>query len=201
MKGATRKIIFLAIILSIQAVAECEHDATTFRCVKGIEAHDGDTFQIEIPNVHPFFKTLQVRVLGIDAPEMDSKDKCEQAAALRARTIMRALIDASCDITLSNLQWDKYGGRILANVKVGKVALAEFMLSQGLVVAYDGGTKVSTNWCEPLPPWPGPTPTPTPKPPKPSATPKPTPARTGPDDWNPQIVPFGWSFNQGADAR
>lgn len=182
--------ILVMILFTSFAHAECEHDANTFRCVRAVAAHDGDTFEVAIPNVHPFFTKLQVRVLGLDAPEMDSKDKCEQAMALKARTMMRTLLDASCDITLSNLQWDKYGGRILANVMVGKVVLADFMLSQGLAVPYDGGTKAATNWCEPLPLWPGPTPTPTPKPPKPTPTPKPTPARTGPADWDVQTVPF-----------
>lgn len=54
-------------------------------CVRFISAHDGDTFKVELPDAPLLFQVIPVRVRGIDAAEISSKDKCEQAAATRQR--------------------------------------------------------------------------------------------------------------------
>ena len=63
------KILPLALLLSfalgfgLVADKKCDHDATTFRCVKYVKNYDADTITFNIPNVHPLIgKSIGVRV-------------------------------------------------------------------------------------------------------------------------------------------
>lgn len=115
------------------------------------QVHDGDTFTLE-GRFTPWSLPVSVRVLDIDTPELWSA-KCseEKEAARRARDFTRNLITAAGNrVSLSQVSWDKYGGRIAAKVTltVGgrRVDLARELISSGLAVHYTGyGPKM--DWC------------------------------------------------------
>jgi endonuclease YncB( thermonuclease family) len=88
---------------------------------------------------------ISVRVLGVDAPELHGKCKAEKDKALQAKAFLKTLIGDSKIITVTNFSWDKYGGRIDADVSVNGKDVATEMLKSGLVVAYKGGAR--RNWC------------------------------------------------------
>jgi endonuclease YncB( thermonuclease family) len=50
------------------------------------------------------------------------------------------------ELLLSEVKNDKYGGRIVANVKVGGVDIAQELLKKGLARVYNGEKKKS--WCD-----------------------------------------------------
>ncbi len=146
-KGMIAALFLAALVSKAHASENCQHDAEVFRCVKYINNYDGDTLTVEIPGVHPLLgKKISVRVLGIDTPEVKTKNTCEKDKARMARNLVEKLLKRSQKLELHNIQRDKYF-RILADVKVDGRSLSQVLLKNHLAVAYDGGTKARTNWC------------------------------------------------------
>lgn len=128
----------------------CAHDDKTFRCVKVLKNYDGDTITVNIPNVPPLLgKNISVRVLGIDTPEVRTKNKCEKEAGRIAKNLVSATLKKAKVIELHDVQRDKYF-RILADVKVDGRSLKEILLKNNLAYEYDGGTKKNPDWCKVL---------------------------------------------------
>jgi endonuclease YncB( thermonuclease family) len=102
---------------------------------------------------------MEIRINGIDTPEMPAasyretgklgRAKCVKEAelALTARDALIRFIGTASVVRVYDYSWDKYGGRILGKVVVNQMDLATYMVIKGYAVAYAGGTK-DTNWCE-----------------------------------------------------
>ena len=89
---------------------------------------------------------LDLRLVGIDAPEMRAKDAAEKAAATEARDALRGEI-LNTIVDLADVSFDKYG-RILARVTRQRGCLggrredmSTWLLDRGYAVPYDGGAK------------------------------------------------------------
>ncbi|WP_395449457.1 thermonuclease family protein [Aminobacter sp. UC22_36] len=110
-----------------------------------VEVIDGDTFLAEAEIWPGQTLRVNIRIRGIDAPEMKSRCVGERAAALTARSALARLV-ADRPVSLSNIGGAKYYGRVLADVssETGE-AVAKAMLEHGLVRAYGGGKRDS--WC------------------------------------------------------
>lgn len=127
---------------------ECQHDSSTFRCVKYLKNYDGDTITISIPDVHPLIgKNISVRILGLDTPEIKTQDKCEKAAGRMAKNLVENLLKNAKNIEIRNIQRDKYF-RILGDVNFDGKDLREILLKNKLAYEYFGSTKKKINWCE-----------------------------------------------------
>ncbi len=125
----------------------CVHDDHNFRCVQFLRNYDGDTITFDIPNVHPLIgKKINVRVYGIDAPEMKTRNSCEKEKGQQAKDLVNNLLKKAKQIDLLGIQREKYF-RILADVHVDGVSLASTLLAAGLAYPYFGQTKPITNWC------------------------------------------------------
>jgi len=106
-----------------------------------IKVYDGDTFTLagHLPyDGSPLYR-FSVRLNGIDCAEIKGKTEEEKVSALKARDQLSALILGKT-VTLKNVKNEKYG-RLLADVYVGELHVNQYMLDNGLAVAYDGGTK------------------------------------------------------------
>jgi endonuclease YncB( thermonuclease family) len=127
---------------------ECDHTADTFNCVKYLRNFDGDTFAVDIPNVHPFFgSAASIRILGIDTAEITGKNECERKKALKARQRTQELLSNSKKITLTNLKRDKYN-RTLARVTIDNtIDLGQTLLNENLAYKYNGEAKPKIDWC------------------------------------------------------
>ena len=114
---------------------------------KVIKVYDCDT--ITIATKFPYATTLKesnimyrfhVRLLGIDTPEMKTKNEDEKAIAHLAQKSLSELI-LNKNVTLKNTSLDKYG-RILANVYTENgIELCNWAITNKFAVSYDGGTK------------------------------------------------------------
>ena len=142
-------IIFLIIFL----LASPAHAQEQMYVYKALRIIDGDTIAINIQKESPLIQKLglSVRIKGIDAPERGSKAKCEKERikAEEAQKFVNELIGVigEKELLLSEVKWDKYGGRLVAVVKVGGVDIAKALLNRGLAVPYTGeGQK--HNWCK-----------------------------------------------------
>ena len=130
-----------------------------------INVYDGDTIETRLPLPEPLDKAF-VRLYGIDTPEFPAKSyqftgklgraKCVKEAelAIKAKELVENIISKNGNmLLLRDFQYDKYGGRILANVYVIDslsqlpINIADKLIESGLAVEYSGNAK-TTDWCE-----------------------------------------------------
>lgn len=122
------------------SVADCAITATEVPCVRYVGNYDGDTFSVEIPTLPGFFRGWQVRVRGIDAPEIRGTTVCEKKKATEVKALTHELLKTAKSLKLKNVGKDKYF-RLLADVELDGDDLKALLLKEGAVVRYDGGTK------------------------------------------------------------
>lgn len=110
---------------------------------------DGDTIRVEAPWLLPELgDTIAIRILGIDTPEKGGRAQCEKEAALgeEATNFAKSIIKVGDTVQVNVLQWDKFGGRINADVFVNGQNFSQMQIDKGLARAYFGDKKQS--WCE-----------------------------------------------------
>ena len=135
-------------IPSSMANASCAHDEKNFRCVKYVKNYDADTVTFDVPNVHPLLgKKINIRVDGVDTPELRTKDTCEKEKGIKAKKQVMALLKNAKRIDLKNIQRGKFF-RVVADVIIDGKSLSHYLLKNGLAYSYDGGTKRKINWCK-----------------------------------------------------
>lgn len=135
MKTLTLTTLLILFSLSAQAAqVPCKIKSVT----------DGDTVKIE-ETFHNL--PLSIRVLGIDTAEKGNKAKCVKEAKLgeKATAFTKKAIQDGKVITCDFVKWDKFGGRILANITIDGKDLATMLIDKGLAREYYGKKKES--WC------------------------------------------------------
>ncbi len=143
--------MILFLILALVAPAKAENLDTMY-VYKAIRIIDGDTIALNVENEKPLIQKLglSVRIRGIDTPERGSKAKCEKERALaeKATKLVNEIVGAmgQNELLLSNVKWDKFGGRINAFVKVNGVDIGKALLVRELAVENNGEKK--TKWCK-----------------------------------------------------
>ena len=110
--------------------------------VKSVKrVHDGDTFIVDIADVHPIIgDQISIRIKGIDTPEIADTRSDIKKIALQARDYLSARLQAAWSIQLKNIERDKYF-RILADVYIDGTNIAEDLLNSGFAKPYNGKTK------------------------------------------------------------
>ena len=106
---------------------------------------DGDTFLAEA-HVWPGHSVrINIRIRGIDAPEMKARCSDERMAAKRAREALVSLLSEG-PVLISNIAGAKYYGRVLADVMTPRGEdVAPILLHDNLVRPYGGGRRAP--WC------------------------------------------------------
>lgn len=131
-------------------------DTTPFvapiECGRVIKVYDGDTItvasRLSMPG-SPLYR-FQIRLDGIDTPELKGKTESEKEIAILARDKLSKKILGKW-VTLENVKQEKYG-RVLAEVwyendKGRTLCVNEWLVKKRLAVRYDGGTKKAPkNW-------------------------------------------------------
>lgn len=110
--------------------------------VEVLKVKDGDTLKVRVNIWLDQYVTVSVRVLG-DTPEMRAKCPEERKGAEAARAFVRVITTER--VTIRNVRYGKYAGRVLADVYVNGINLAELLIANGLGRAYDGGKR--KGWC------------------------------------------------------
>ena len=107
--------------------------------VRIYDVHDGDSlkciFMIDNTPVK-----ISIRVNGVDAPEVSRASAMEKRAGLIVKRIVQDHLQEKITYVIFR-EWDKYGGRIIADVYLSFVTLTEFLLNNGLAHPYDGKHK------------------------------------------------------------
>lgn len=107
---------------------------------------DGDTFVAEAHVWPGQFVRVNVRIRGIDAPEMKSRCLAEQEAAVAARDLLSNLLGNET-VAISNIGGAKYYGRVLADVVTERgEPVSQVLVDRGLARPYRGGKR--QGWCD-----------------------------------------------------
>jgi micrococcal nuclease len=107
---------------------------------------DGDTFEARV-HVWPGLDiTTKVRLRGIDAAELRARCPAERTKAEAARDALSAML-AEGAVGVSAVALDKYGGRVVADVRTRAVAnISQELLERGHARSYRGGRR--EGWCD-----------------------------------------------------
>lgn len=105
---------------------------------------DGDTLTVEAAIWIGQRLTVNARIRGIDTPELRGACPREKTLAGAARIELRRMVDART-VQLTNVENDKFGGRVVADVHTVDGDLGTHMIVTGHARAYDGGRRGS--WC------------------------------------------------------
>ena len=110
------------------------------RC-KVVSVYDGDTMKVVFPLNNKMYK-WNCRLLGIDTPELRTKDTHEKELAKIAKENLMKLV-LNKVITIHCGGWDKYGRLLVtpSTYKHGNICV--WMIKNKYAKAYDGGTKSS----------------------------------------------------------
>jgi endonuclease YncB( thermonuclease family) len=139
-----RLLVVTLWLLSLQVVAADYYGDLVVE--KYISAYDGDTFRVDVAEIHPLIgRNMPIRLRGVDTPEIRGKCDQEKALAIKARDFVRELLANAETIVLKNIDRGKYF-RIVADVSVDGVDLGKTLIENGLGRLYDGGKKES--WCD-----------------------------------------------------
>jgi endonuclease YncB( thermonuclease family) len=139
-------LTWIAILLAASPAVAGTPDYARFHWqVIGIK--DGDTLSVHLPGLPPSLNPVAVRLRNVDTPESGGRAKCasERKLAERATRFTREAIAAAKMIEFGQPSWDKYGGRLDADVWVDDELLSEQLIAAGLARRYDGGKRAG--WC------------------------------------------------------
>jgi endonuclease YncB( thermonuclease family) len=111
---------------------------------KVVKVYDADTItianRVSVGNSHTEeIYRFQVRLNGIDTPEIKSKNATTKTLAIKARDVLAEMILGKV-VVLRNVDFEKYG-RLLADVYFGDIHINQWLLDNKYAVKYDGGTK------------------------------------------------------------
>jgi endonuclease YncB( thermonuclease family) len=129
----------------LPAIAAC-YD-WPLRDYRGNYAYDGDTIYVAIPGLPDEIANMSVRVRGVDTPEMRGKCESEKQLAQRARDYARERLKSATSVQFCEPEWGRYGGRVVASVRIDGSPLDLELINQGLARPYDGKTKRQP-WCQ-----------------------------------------------------
>jgi len=111
-----------------------------------VRNYDGDTITFNLPNYPPIIgHEINVRVSGIDTPELKGRCPNEILLAHNAQALVHQLLNDATTIDLHHLKRGKYF-RIIAQVIVDGRNLAKVLLDFGLAIPYDGKQNTE-HWC------------------------------------------------------
>jgi endonuclease YncB( thermonuclease family) len=138
-----KKLLIISSVLISTSAYSADIESRIFR---DNLCYDGDTCYITMPALPKELKNMSVRILGIDTPEMKGKCDKEKALAQKAKEFANNAFKNAKTIEYKNLQWDKYGGRVLANVYLDGVLYSDQLIKANLARPYFGEEKKS--WCD-----------------------------------------------------
>jgi endonuclease YncB( thermonuclease family) len=106
---------------------------------------DGDTIEVRARIWLGQSLSVRVRIDGVDTPELQARCEEEHRMALAARDYLAHRLTGA-EVTLTRVVYDKYGGRVRANVADGNGDIARALLAAGFARIYHGERRQP--WCE-----------------------------------------------------
>ena len=136
-------ILLLLILTANTAIAD---NFLELREYRDRLCYDGDTCYVIAKTLPESLRNMSIRILGIDTPEIRADCPEEKELALQGRVFANDMFRNANNIEFHNLKWDKYGGRILADVYIDGISYKDEIIEAGLAREYYGGKKIG--WCD-----------------------------------------------------
>jgi endonuclease YncB( thermonuclease family) len=114
---------------------------------RGEFAYDGDTIYVAVPGLPGEIANMSVRVRGVDTPEIRGNCESEKQLAQQARDYARQRLKSAKAVEFCEPEWGRYGGRVVATVRIDGSPLDLELINNGLARPYDGKTKRQP-WCQ-----------------------------------------------------
>ena len=137
------KKILLFIFLFVTTVNSNELKITEY---KGNFCYDGDTCYGTLSGAPESLKFVRIRIRGIDTPEIKGECEKERKLAQKAKLYINKAINEAHLVTLRNLKWGKYGGRIIADLYIDNTNYLKYIEDEDFFVFYNGSRKIK-DWC------------------------------------------------------
>ncbi len=141
--------IFTVILFSVPAGAPARAKERLAGPVAAelVRVIDGDTLVVRAHIWLGQRLETRVRLDGLDTPELRGKCDRERELARAARDWVAArLTETGANLTLTDIAYGKYAGRVLATVRLGDGAnLAQALIKAGYARPYQGGRR--GGWC------------------------------------------------------
>lgn len=135
-----------AIALALGVVLGCVSTHTLkFQEFKVLRVIDGDTIKVWHNSVPEHLRETNVRLAGIDTPEMKGQCEKEKALAREAKKFIEDTLNSSNKVLFDVIDRDKYG-RYLVVVHADSININKSLINKGLAYEYYGATKHS--WCD-----------------------------------------------------
>ena len=108
---------------------------------------DGDTIRSSVQLPCPLCN-VYIRIKGIDTPESNHLAQCEKerVTGMAAKKYLQSVFIGKTEFMARNMSWDKYGGRILADVELDGRDIAKDLIERGYAKPYSGRGR-KPNWC------------------------------------------------------
>jgi len=142
MKLIISLIFFLFFVSDSQA-----YNYNNFKNVEFVKNYDGDTFTVNIANVHPLLGlNANIRIRGIDTAEIYGDKKCEKEKALEAKLFLNKILSQASTIDLLNIERGKYF-RLVSDVLIdNKISINNLLLEKNLAIPYNKRNELK-DWC------------------------------------------------------
>ena len=89
---------------------------------------------------------INIRVRGIDTPEIRTRCKSEKALGYQAKVIVQNILKDAKEVIIKNISRGKYF-RLVADVYADGVNITDALFEAELAVVYNGRKK-TYNWCK-----------------------------------------------------
>ena len=109
-----------------------------------VKVYDGDTITILFRFNKQYYKT-SCRILGIDTPELRTKNLKEKAAGYKAKDFLSGFILDKI-ILIKFGKFDKYGRPLIEGFLDNGQSISNLMISSGHAKPYFGGKKTEWNF-------------------------------------------------------
>ena len=114
--------------------------------VQVVDVIDGDTLKVDVELWPGLTQRVSVRVAGVNAPELRSGAPCEREAGRNAKAFVQGRIMNAEEVIITDIQHDKFAGRVIAHVLIDGNDLGVMLLATGHAREYDGGARSA--WCK-----------------------------------------------------
>lgn len=112
------------------------------KIAKVVSVYDGDTVKVVFPVLSKLFK-FNCRIVGVDTPEIRTRNKVEKEYGLLVRDKLREKILDKV-VTIKCGDFDKFG-RLLIDIQergaLAEETVSEWLIKNNYAYKYDGGTK------------------------------------------------------------
>lgn len=114
-------------------------DVWRFPC-QLLDNYDGDTLTLRMDLGFSVFIVQNVRLYGVDTPEIRGGEDLVKTAGFLARDRVREFLEDK-SLVYCSVQWSGKYGRPLGDVEADGASLCEYLLANRLAISYEGGNR------------------------------------------------------------